>query len=129
MIFFFSKLDVLLSVVLAYAFSASPYYIRTGSCPLNLEFCISVLLMFFGFLGLNIGSRAVLYGYFSIAGPGKKKTSLFRRVEELLNGRYAVHKVACTILLCWLPVLIALYLGTLINGTWLFLFMSFCRLV
>ena len=30
MIFFISKSDVFLSMVLAYAFSASPYYIRTG---------------------------------------------------------------------------------------------------
>lgn len=118
MIFFISKLDVFLSVVLAYAFSASPYYIRTGSCPLTLELCISMLLMFLGFMVLNIGSRAILYGYFSTADSEKKKTRFSHRVEEFLNSRFAVYKVACIILLCWLPVLIALYPGTLINDTW-----------
>ena len=107
-IFFISKLDVFLSVVLAYAFSASPYYIRTGSCPLNLEFCISMLFMLSGFLVLNIGSRAILYGYFFYHRFREEKKSFSHRLEEILNGRFAVYKVACIILLCWLPVLIAL---------------------
>lgn len=35
-----------------------------------------------------------------------------------MNSRFAVYKVACIILFCWLPVLIVLYPGTLINDTW-----------
>lgn len=118
MIFFISKSDVFLSMVLAYAFSASPYYIRTGSCPLNLEFCISMLLMFLGFMVLNIGSRAFLYGYFSLAGAERNNHTVFHKCENVLDGKYAVYKIAFIILLCWLPVLIALYPGTLINDTW-----------
>lgn len=81
-VFFISKLDVFLSVVLAYAFSASPYYIRTGSCPLNMEFRISVFFMFLGFLVLNIGSRAILNGYFSIAGSEKKKRAFLTELKN-----------------------------------------------
>ena len=116
--FFISKFDVFLCMVLAYVFSASPYYIRTGSCPLNLELGIAVLFMFIGFLLLNIGIRAFFYGYFSCADAEMEKLSFFRRVEDFLNSRFAVYKVACIILLCWLPVLVALYPGTLINDTW-----------
>lgn len=118
MIFFISKSDVFLSVVLAYAFSASPYYIRTWSCPLNLELCVSMLLMFLGFLVLNIGSRAILYSYFSLADAEKSNHAIFRKCKNVLDGNYAVYKIACIILLCWLPVLIALYPGTIINDTW-----------
>ncbi len=115
--FFISKIDIFLCMVLAYAFSASPYYIRTGFCPLNLEFCISVFFMFIGFMGLNIASRAIIYGYFSIC-PMRRKLSFSRRIEDFLNGRFAVYKITCIILLCWFPVLIALYPGTFINDTW-----------
>lgn len=118
MIFFISKSDVFVSVVLAYVFSASPYYIRTGSCPLNLEVCISMLLMFLGFLVLNIGSRAFLYSYFSLASAESHNHAIFHKCENILDGNYAVYKIACIILLCWLPVLIALYPGTIINDTW-----------
>lgn len=117
-VFFISKSDVFFSIVLAYVFSSSPYYIRTGSCPLNLVFCMTVLFMFLLFLLLNTGIRTVFYGYFSIAGSERRKHSFLQKCENVLDGKYAVYRIACVIFLCWLPVLIVLYPGTLINDTW-----------
>lgn len=113
-----SKSDVFLSMILAFLFSASPYYIRKGVCPLNLEFFIACTFMFLAFLLLNVVIRAFLYGYFSLANQRFQKCRFSAKVQVFLDSRYIVFKIAGIIFLCWLPILLFLYPGTLINDTW-----------
>ena len=116
--FIVSKTDLVLSAFLAVAFTAAPYYIQTGSCSLTVEFFMTAVFMFAGFLVCSIGMRSVLFGYFSNINNQQQRCVHFEKLSAFLDGKYAVVKIACIIFLFWLPVLIALYPGTLINDTW-----------
>ena len=116
--FIISKTDCIFCIILALAFSASPYYIRTGSCSFNLEFVITAVYMFAFFLFFNISARTVLYNYFSAWQNELQNGSLLSRFRYLLEGKNAIYILGIIMLLFWLPLLIALYPGTLINDTW-----------
>lgn len=116
--FIATKLDILLSVFLAFLFSASPHYIRKGVCPLSLELFTTWAFMFLFFFLLNVGIRTIFFGYFSLIQKHLTKCSFSAMVQTFLNGRYAAFKIAGIILLCWLPILLFLYPGTFINDTW-----------
>ena len=114
----FSKTDFFFCLILAIAFSASPYYIRTGFCSFNLEFLITAIYMFAVFLIFNIGVRTILFYYFSLWHIQLQSFSLFSRFKYLIDSKNAVYKIELIMLLLWLPLLMALYPGTLINDTW-----------
>lgn len=114
----FSKTDFFFCLILAIAFSASPYYIRTGFCSFNLEFLITAIYMFAVFLIFNIGVRTILFYYFSLWHIQLQSFSLFSRFKYLIDSKNAVYKIGLIMLLLWLPLLMALYPGTLINDTW-----------
>ena len=113
-----SKTDIVLSAFLAMAFTAAPYYIRLGFCMLNLEFVVTSVSLFSAFLICNIGLRLILVGYFTTFQKQYRHLVLFEKLKNLLDDKNALYKVALIIFLFWLPVLIALYPGTLINDTW-----------
>lgn len=109
-----SKLDYFLCIFLALAFTVSPYYITSGECKLNFSlimfaFNLTVFLLITWFL------RYQLTNFQKIGGNGSKVTEYGNR---LLSHKYALLFVTVIIFVCWLPVLLCLYPGTLINDTW-----------
>ncbi len=110
--------DWLICLFLAAKFSTSPYYIKNGDCDLTLSVCFSFLMHFvFFLLGLYWIKRAM-----NRDAKEKIKHGLTHAdrgwAKLLLENRYSVLLIGTVIFLFWLPTLIALYPGTLINDSW-----------
>ena len=103
--------DLLLCGILAIAFTASPFYISTGSCRFDLAFFFSALFLFVLFLFLAAVIRTFLERNFRIipCGMGAASCPLVRKK--------AVFLLSFVIFFCWLPQLILLYPGTLFFDT------------
>ncbi len=100
--------DILFSLFLAFMFTVSPQYIATGSAILAVGTILHFILYFLAFLAATAIIRYVLKNLnFNIA--------FFQR---LLNHKHALFILAGIMFLLWLPVMIILYPGTVINDTW-----------
>ena len=99
---------------LAFAFAAAPAYIEEGSFQATLSYFLTVCLYFIGFMLADYAARALIRRYVG------KNLSLQSHsvVDRLMKKRLSVLLLAVIILLCWLPSLIALYPGSVINDTW-----------
>lgn len=115
------KIDVLLCLFLSLAFIASPYYIKNGSCQFDSVYFGSVLFLFLFLLGCSAIIRRAIFLYYSMSLKTKlnnNRSKLVHICNYLFYSKWALLKITLVIFICWLPILIALYPGTLINDTW-----------
>ena len=108
-----TTIDYVLCALLALAFAASPYYIADGSCPLSPAYVLSAICTFLVLLLFVWLARTALYRAADLRTGGAPGF-----VEKAMSRRGHVLWIAALIFLCWLPVLVFLYPGTLINDTW-----------
>ena len=106
--------DYAFCAMLALAFAAAPYYIQNGTCRVTVAYILTSFVYFAAFLVLDDIARLGFKHYIHRTRE-LKLASVF---DKLMQKRCAVLYIAVLILLCWLPVLLALYPGTLINDTW-----------
>lgn len=110
------KIDYILCGFLALAFTASPQYIKNGNCSIDGVYVLSAITFFIVLLGVNIVVRKSISLYYQNRLDNQSDISLF--CDRFFASRKSLLKTALVILICWLPVLIALYPGTFINDTW-----------
>ena len=108
------KNDYILCAILAIAFAAAPYFMGSGACPISLAYCLSAVFTFLALL---------LFAGFTRTMMNRAATDLNADgtpgfVERAMSTRHHVLRIALFIILIWLPVLVLLYPGTLINDTW-----------
>ena len=100
--------DIFFSVPLAIMFTVSPSYIASGNFVFTGSAFLRVLLYFIVFFAVASTIRIGLLkldfniGFF----------------QKLLNHKHALLILSLIMLLLWLPILIILYPGTVINDTW-----------
>ena len=106
--FYFSPWDLLISLMLSIMFAVSPHYIANGSVILTGGCVVHATLFFIVFLCSVMVIRNFLrYSDLNI--------SYFRK---LLENRHSLIWLTLIMFLLWVPVLIILYPGTVINDTW-----------
>ncbi len=108
------KNDYILCAILAIAFATAPYFMGSGACPISLAYCLSAVFTFLALL---------LFAGFTRTMMNRAATDLNADgtpgfVERAMSTRHHVLRIALFIILIWLPVLVLLYPGTLINDTW-----------
>ncbi len=106
------RVDYLLCVILSLGFTAAPYYIRSGTCKIDLPFILTAILLFAVFCGSAAVIRSQIVKKRVCILPG---SSVLR---NLLNRKYGSLWVGLIIFSCWFPLLVMLYPGTVINDTW-----------
>ena len=104
-------LDLIAALILAAMFTVSPQYINTGSFVFNGASLLQGGLYYFGIIAAAMLLRRLLK-------LPKSAASHFNWFERLLNHRFATLLLALLVLVMWLPSLITLYPGTVINDTW-----------
>ena len=108
-------LDYILCVVLAMAFTAAPYYINTGECHATFGYWVTAIGLFAVLAGATYLMRKAL----AEKAKSKKRNGVFLNcVGKAVNQKCSVLIICGVIFLCWMPVLVFLYPGTLINDTW-----------
>ena len=108
-----SKFEYFLYFLISVMITAAPKYIQTGNCSLNLEFFITFLWTF-----LAICFLSQLLRTFFIKSALNPKEISNTYVNFILNSKYSLLYITLIILIFWLPIIISLYPGTLINDTW-----------
>ena len=100
--------DIVLSLLMAFIFTVSPHYIETG----NASFTGSIIVYFVLYcLAFFIAAALIRFSLKNF----DHNITFFQRT---LNHKYALLILSAIMLLIWLPVLIILYPGTVINDTW-----------
>ena len=108
-----TKMEIAVSMVLSYMFAISPQYFRNGKYTLDAAL---IFTAFAYFCFLIIGNTLVKFiirnyysaSHFSIVPNAWKK---------VLESKHALYKIMLIILLCWLPILLALYPGSILHDT------------
>ena len=113
-----NKLDLFLSFFLAVKFSTSPSYIQTGDCELNLSVLASILLHFVFFFLIFHALKWALDAALSKGADEVPSCSDLLEKPLLPDRPWVFPLIWAVIFVCWLPSLVALYPGTLINDTW-----------
>ena len=90
---------------------------------LNHSLTFSVLLvlrMMASFLLFSLSVVAIRAMITKLANRRKvyKKSKFCKLLEKLFNSKYSVLLMAAVILMCWMPALVMLYPGTMINDSW-----------
>ena len=106
--FYFSPWDILISLILAIMFAVSPQYIADGSVTLTGGCVVHAALFFIVYLSAVMVIRIFLR-------HSDLNISFFRK---LLENRHSLIWLTLIMFLLWVPVLIILYPGTVINDTW-----------
>ncbi len=111
-------IDYIFCLVLSLAIVAAPNYIKDGECDFSFSYLATVLIVFFSLGTVNYFARRLIVR--NISGPLWKSefNCLFRTWNKVLNSKYNLWLFFIIILFFWLPIIIALYPGTLINDTW-----------
>lgn len=110
-----ARIDYFLCMVLALAFTAAPYYMINGDCSITLSFCMSTMTLFIIFITATWLIRRCLN---KANFERKNKRILLCYFEKLMDNQYNIFLIAGIIFVCWIPTLVFLYPGTLINDTW-----------
>lgn len=110
-----SVADYVICLVLALGLVAAPYYIATGSCAFSFTYFITVSIIWIALLAVALLVRSLLIRDSAIKEHDNDHLILWKKV---LNHKYAVVWITLIILICWSPIIISLYPGTLINDTW-----------
>ena len=112
---FLSWVDCVVCLVLAYMFTASPFYLQ-DEAP---TFSSMNIARFLGYLLVFLLLAGVFRYLFSAVFPRYNNTSRqFAKINSFLEGKRAVLYIALIMLAFWMPTLICLYPGTAINDTW-----------
>ena len=106
--------DYVVCLLLALAYAAAPYYIQSGDCRFSLALIETSLIYYVIFLLCTAFIRLILCSNHQNLLLDKC-TLLW---ERIMNGSYASYTIALAMFFLWLPSLIFLYPGTLVNDTW-----------
>ena len=109
-------LDFVVSLFLAFAIPAATTYLSQGSLQINFSLVLQMLATFIAL----IFSVILIRTFFShLANSNLKSNSkLSRGLNRLFNSKHRTLWLALIIFLCWVPALVMLYPGTLINDSW-----------
>lgn len=100
--------DLIIALLISCMFSISPQYIANGKCAFTGTTVLQILLYFVVFL-------VVL----SIIRLGLEKVDFsINFFQKILNHKHALLILTLLMFLLWIPTLIILYPGTVINDTW-----------
>ena len=110
--------DYALCLFLAVRFSASSFYIQNGDCDVTVSTVALFILHFFFFLFLDYAGKRMLERYAQRDDGIISKNNMIRGYGTALEKLKGLFITWAAIFLCWLPTLVALYPGTLINDTW-----------
>ena len=114
----FTLWDFAVCFFLAIRFSASSFYIETGYCAFTWSFAALTAMHFCFFLLLDYAGKRLLYRYARREDRGLPGRGLSGKYGALLEGPRGLLFTWAVLFLCWLPTLVVLYPGTLINDTW-----------
>ncbi|MFT9410548.1 DUF6020 family protein [Liquorilactobacillus hordei] len=110
-----SKFEYTLNLMVSLMLAAAPKYIQMGYCKFNLGYFLTVLWIFMALTVISWGLRSKLLN------NSINKDAFFdsnKWIKIIFNSKYSVLYITLIIFSCWLPVIISLYPGTLINDTW-----------
>ncbi|MFT8584475.1 hypothetical protein [Liquorilactobacillus hordei] len=110
-----SKFEYTLNLTVSLMLAAAPKYIQMGYCKFNLGYFLTVLWIFMALTVISWGLRSKLLN------NSINKDAFFdsnKWIKIIFNSKYSVLYITLIIFSCWLPVIISLYPGTLINDTW-----------
>ena len=107
-------LDFIICLLLALAFSAAPSYIDNGLFHFSLSYFLMVGTYFIVFLGLNILFKS-LAGY---CFTDSKITPVGNAFSYIMRQNNNTLILAAIMFLFWIPILLFLWPGTLINDSW-----------
>ena len=114
-----NRIDYFLCTFLACAFAAAPYYIENGTCEFNMPFWVSTVVYMVAFLIITKAFRKYLQEIYLVSNNhGAREKRWFLIFEKMMLSKYSILYVAGIIFFCWIPSLIFLYPGSLINDTW-----------
>lgn len=109
--------DIILCGILALAFTAAPYYLKTGDCSYSVSYFLSAAVMMMVLLLLTGIIR-----YFLASSPFVQRDDISSKglkiLKRILQHKHPIIITGTIIFICWLPTLLCLYPGTLINDTW-----------
>ncbi len=106
--------DYFSCIILSFALVAAPSYVISGNCHFGISFVIDTIWVFLTLIFVNYWTRK---GIIFIVKNNQKKDFL-KRWNCILSSRFSLIYITLIILLCWIPIIISLYPGTLINDTW-----------
>lgn len=107
-----SVMDYLLCLILSAEFAIAPSYISTGTCKYGLAFAMNLVLLFCIFVALVFIVRFILSSNVQIS------VDRISFITKILDYKRSILIMAAIMLVVWLPTLLMLYPGTLINDTW-----------
>ena len=107
-------IDIVVCFFLALGISAAPYYINTGACHFYLSFVLTAFAEFFVLVLAFTVARKTISCYLQYALRRNDNTV----IDRIMAKKSSVLVASGIILLFWIPVLIALYPGTMINDSW-----------
>lgn len=107
--------DYVMCLILALGLTLAPYYINTGNCAFSFTFFITVCIVFTVLVIITMLIRKILIKNSKIEKYDNSSLLLWK---QILDNKYAVFWITLIILICWSPIIISLYPGTLINDTW-----------
>ena len=131
--------DTILSLVLAGFFASSADFIKTGTCHFDLAFVYSFVCIFVLFMIattvvrriiVRVSVHSAVHSSSSVTGDTSRRDThsrhrphaYFTRFSEFmarqLRSGWGVILVGLFIFVLWLPYLIVLYPGTLVNDIW-----------
>lgn len=110
--------DIVISLALAFAFSASPQYLECGTCSYDASFFLLSGATFLTFLIIAYIIRKNMVRLCSHTDIYVNKNRVITVFDNLLSNKHSFLIVTLLIVICWLPILVSLYPGTVINDTW-----------
>ncbi len=109
-----SMVSLIICFLLALAISAAPYYLEEEVCRISLSFILTALTNFLVLTGGFFIAETVITHY--VCQVIRNQTDPVS--DRILARKYSMIFCALLISACWIPVLVALYPGTLINDSW-----------
>lgn len=111
-------LDVVVSLFLAFVIPSSTLYLKTKRFELNLKLILQIGLVFLILIGLTILARLLLNRLSETRENNTEKIKNRAISEKIFDSKYKLWVTASVILIFWLPTLLMLFPGTLINDSW-----------
>ena len=107
--------DIILCAIPAFTFTAATDYIESGSFTPSAGYILASCVLFAALLCITYLLRKSLLKVKT--EPGSER-GIFRFFTRIMQNRFHILIIAIVIFLCWVPALLLLYPGTLINDTW-----------
>ena len=109
--------DYICCLLLSLALVAAPNYLKNGSCKFSISYLVQSMFIFGCLIIINFLIRKYIIR--NVVSPFHLSHNRYKEFwSYLLENKHSFLIFFAIIMTCWLPVICALYPGTLINDTW-----------